>query len=135
MMTVNAVAAAPVQVMRSSCDCDHLRAIVVNSGNANACSGTSGVRDALRMRQLAAAALELPEAEVAVCSTGVIGVPLPMPKIEAGIASALEKLATDGGEHFAAAIRTTDRTSKHGGLRLALSGERCASAAQPRAPA
>ncbi len=122
MTTVNAAAAAPVQLMRSSCDCKHLRAVVVNSGNANACVGATGMRDAERMRHLTAGALELPEREVAVCSTGIIGAALPMPKVEAGIEYAFAELDYDGGDHFAAAIRTTDRTSKHGGLRLPLAG-------------
>jgi glutamate N-acetyltransferase/amino-acid N-acetyltransferase len=122
LLTRNTAAAAPVLITESECDCSRLRAVVVNSGNANACSGATGLRDADRMRQLTARCLGAPGTEVAVCSTGVIGVPLPMPKVERGIEHAAAKIAADGGERFAAAIRTTDRTAKHGALRLALGG-------------
>ena len=120
LLTRNTAAAAPVLITESECDCSRLRAVVVNSGNANACSGATGQRDADRMRRLTALSLGAPEREVAVCSTGVIGVALPMPKVERGIEHAAAKIAADGGDHFAAAIRTTDRTAKHGALRLAL---------------
>ncbi len=122
LLTRNCAAASPVQITRSECDCSRLRGVVVNSGNANACSGATGLRDADQMRRLTAHAVGLPDREVAVCSTGVIGTPLPMPKVERGIELAAAKIAADGGEHFAAAIRTTDRTAKHGALRLALAG-------------
>ena len=122
LLTRNTAAAAPVQITRSVCDGSRLRGVVVNSGNANACSGAAGLRDADRMRLLTSHALGLPDTEVAVCSTGVIGAALPMPKVERGIEHAAAKIAADGGDHFAAAIRTTDRTAKHGALRLALGG-------------
>jgi glutamate N-acetyltransferase / amino-acid N-acetyltransferase len=122
LLTRNAAAAAPVRLTRSACDCSRLRGVVVNSGNANACWGATGLRDADRMRLLTSHALGLPDREVAVCSTGVIGAALPMPKIERGIEHAAGKVAADGGDRFAAAIRTTDRTAKHGALRLTLGG-------------
>ena len=65
-----------------------LRAVVVNAGNANACTGKQGLADAARMRLLTANHLRLPVEQVAVCSTGIIGLPLPMEKIEPGIAAA-----------------------------------------------
>ena len=119
LLTRSAAAAAPVQLTRSACDCAQLRGVVVNSGNANACGGPTGLRDAERMRLLASQAVGLPEREVAVCSTGVIGTALPMPKIERGIELAAARIAPEGGDSFAAAIRTTDRSAKHGALRLA----------------
>jgi glutamate N-acetyltransferase / amino-acid N-acetyltransferase len=122
LLTRNTAAAAPVQVTRSACDCSRLRAVVVNSGNANACSGENGLHDADRMRLLTSVALALPDRAVAVCSTGVIGAALPMPMIERGIEHAAERIAADGGDRFAAAIRTTDRAAKHGALRVALNG-------------
>jgi len=119
--TQNRAAAAPVLVTRDTCDCDALRAVVVNSGNANACTGTQGHADAVRMRELTAGLLDLPVEQVAVSSTGVIGAPLPMDLIEPGIERAAEKLGHGGGERFAAAIRTTDRTEKLGAVDLELS--------------
>jgi glutamate N-acetyltransferase / amino-acid N-acetyltransferase len=118
--TRNRAAAAPVLVTRETCDCASLQAVVVNSGNANACTGERGHADAVRMRALAAELLALPAARVAVSSTGVIGEPLPMPLIDKGVHRAAGKLATDGGVQFAAAIRTTDRTEKQGALSVDL---------------
>jgi len=112
--TQNRAAAAPILVTRDSCDCAALQAVVVNSGNANACTGAQGHADALRMRELVAGLLSLPEEQVAVSSTGVIGAPLPMDVIEPGMERAAAKLDHGGGERFAAAIRTTDRTEKLG---------------------
>jgi glutamate N-acetyltransferase/amino-acid N-acetyltransferase len=120
--TQNKAAAAPVLVTRDSGECTALRAVVVNSGNANACTGAQGHADALRMRALAAGLAGLPVTETAVSSTGIIGEPLPMDVVEKGIVRAAAKLAADGGEHFAAAIRTTDRTEKMGALTVELSG-------------
>ena len=86
--TGNAAAAAPVRLTRETSDCAHLRAVVVNAGNANAVTGKQGLADAARMRLLTANQLRLPVEQVGVCSTGLIGVPLPMDKIEPGIAAA-----------------------------------------------
>lgn len=124
--TRNAAAAAPVRLTRETSDCAHLRAVVVNAGNANACTGKQGLADAARMRLLAADQLRLPVEQVAVASTGVIGVPLPMDRIEAGITLAARELlggrqpGDEGAEAFASAIRTTDRHPKHGALEVAL---------------
>jgi glutamate N-acetyltransferase / amino-acid N-acetyltransferase len=126
LFTRNTAAAAPVCVTRDESHCDRLRGVVVNSGNANACSGAVGVRDARRMRKLVAEELGLAPEEFAVCSTGVIGAALPMPRVERGIVQATSRLTRDGGTRFAAAIRTTDRSPKHGALRLVLpEGEVC----------
>jgi glutamate N-acetyltransferase/amino-acid N-acetyltransferase len=120
MFTGNAAAAAPVLLTRETGACDRLRAVVVNSGNANACTGKQGLGDAARMRLLAAGELRLPVETVAVASTGVIGVPLPMPPIEAGIVAAVAAASPGGGLDFANAIRTTDRKDKQGALALDL---------------
>ena len=120
--TSNAAAAAPVRLTRETSDCGHLRAIVVNAGNANACTGKQGLADAARMRLLTADHLRLPVEQVAVCSTGLIGVNLPMAKIEPGIAAAASALPGGAGEkasdHFATAIRTTDKHAKYGALEV-----------------
>ena len=114
--TQNAAAAAPVRLTRETSDCAHLRAVVVNAGNANACTGKQGLADAARMRLLTANHLRLPVAQVAVSSTGIIGLPLPMEKIEPGVAAAAASLSAGGGRHFVQAIRTTDKHAKGGAL-------------------
>jgi len=120
--TSNAAAAAPVRLTRETSDCAHLQAVVVNSGNANACTGKQGLADAARMRLLTANHLRLPVEQVAVCSTGLIGVHLPMDKIEPGIAAAAAALTGGAGEEasdqFATAIRTTDKHAKYGALEV-----------------
>ena len=97
VFTTNRVAAAPVQLCRERLAARQARAIIVNSGNANACTGTDGMRDARRMTRLTADLLQLEEPSVFVCSTGTIGRPLPMDKIEAGIRLAVEALSPTGG--------------------------------------
>ena len=123
LFTTNAAAAAPVRLTRGSSFCERLRGVVVNSGNANACTGKRGLGDAAQMRRVAADAFRLPPEEVAVASTGVIGVPLPIERIVSGIGKAAKSLAAGGGPDFAAAIRTTDRTPKAGALTVSLAGE------------
>ena len=120
--TGNRAAAAPVLVTRDEGADGSLRAAVVNSGIANACSGPQDIGDARRMRDLAAALIDVPAEQMAVSSTGVIGEPLPMDVIERGIKRAAARLAADRGEEFAAAIRTTDRTDKQGALSLDVKG-------------
>jgi glutamate N-acetyltransferase/amino-acid N-acetyltransferase len=116
--TSNAAAAAPVRLTRETSACDRLQGVVVNAGNANACTGKQGLADAARMRLLAAQHLRLPVELVAVASTGVIGVPLDMGKVEPGIAAAAAAMKPGGGEHFSQAIRTTDSSPKRGALEL-----------------
>jgi glutamate N-acetyltransferase/amino-acid N-acetyltransferase len=89
-----------------------VRAIVVNSGNANSCTGEQGVDDAKRMAALAAEKLGLQPAEVLVASTGVIGVYLPLDKIARGVELAAAQLSPNGGTDAAQAIMTTDTVKK-----------------------
>ncbi|MDA8067989.1 MAG: bifunctional glutamate N-acetyltransferase/amino-acid acetyltransferase ArgJ, partial [Actinomycetota bacterium] len=89
-----------------------LRAVVVNSGNANAATGSRGLGDAAAMCAAAAVAAGVDPHQVAVASTGVIGVPLPLERITAGIAALAAELRAGGGEDFARAIRTTDAIPK-----------------------
>jgi glutamate N-acetyltransferase / amino-acid N-acetyltransferase len=121
--TSNAAAAAPVRLTRETSDCAHLRAVVVNAGNANAVTGKQGLADAARMRLLTSNHLRLPVEQVAVCSTGLIGVHLPMDKIEPGIAAAAAALPGGGdagaAERFSTAIRTTDKHAKTGAVEVA----------------
>lgn len=113
VFTLNKTQAAPVvydkeQLQRSS----RFSAIVVNSGNANACTGDRGYRDTIATAQAVAAALRIPESTVLVSSTGVIGQPLPMEKILIGIRLAASELRNDGSADAAAAIMTTDTYPK-----------------------
>ena len=110
VFTVNLAKAAPLYLCQ-----DHLasskgmaRAIITNSGCANACTGPQGMSDAVETAKLTAAALHCSEHHVLVASTGVIGVNLKMDKIRAGIPQAVDALAADGGAAAARAIMTTD---------------------------
>jgi glutamate N-acetyltransferase / amino-acid N-acetyltransferase len=108
VFTTNKVTAAPVVVTAPRVQRGLCQAILVNSGNANACTGEAGLRDALRCGALAAQALGIAEEGVAVSSTGVIGVPLPMDKFEGHVAALARELAADGFISAAEAIMTTD---------------------------
>ena len=113
VFTRNRVPAAPVVLSREVIGARRrLRAAVVNSGNANACTGERGLADAREMQRLAAAAVDADPGEVIVASTGVIGVPLPMQKVGAGIEAAGGALTEDGFDAFSRAILTTDRGPK-----------------------
>ena len=110
--TTNKVKAAPVQVSSAKLNKNKIyQAIVVNSGNANCCTGNKGLLDAQEMCRLTAQELSLPEEKVLVCSTGVIGEPLPMENITNGIKSACSSLNEDDLP-FAEAIMTTDTKPK-----------------------
>jgi len=110
VFTRNQVRSAPVQVTEARVRAGKLRAVVVNSGCANALTGAAGIRDAETMAALAAAKLGLAPAEVAVASTGVTGVALPIEKIRDALPALA--LAADGGPSFARAIMTTDTVPK-----------------------
>jgi glutamate N-acetyltransferase/amino-acid N-acetyltransferase len=112
VLTRNASAAAPIRVCRERVDRGHVRAAVVNSGNANAETGEQGYADAWAMCERTAGALGLEPAVVAVAETGTIGVPLPVEAVLTGIDEAATGLAADGGGAFSDAILTTDRWPK-----------------------
>ena len=114
LFTQNRVAAAPVLVSRRLLAeaRGSVRALIVNSGNANACTGRRGIRDAESMARLTADALKIPAGSALVASTGVIGVTLPMDRIMRGIPAVLEKLSNQGGSDFSEAILTTDTRKK-----------------------
>jgi glutamate N-acetyltransferase/amino-acid N-acetyltransferase len=114
VFTQNRVCAAPVQVSRGRLPRRDARGIVVCSGNANACTGETGLRDAQRMTDLVADEIRCSSEQILVASTGVIGRPLPMPVLEAGIPRASRE-AIAGREalsHAAQAILTTDTGMK-----------------------
>jgi glutamate N-acetyltransferase/amino-acid N-acetyltransferase len=113
---------APVLLCRERVALNAIRAVVVNSGNANAATGEPGLHDAAVMARAAADAAGVGDpAAVAVASTGVIGVPLPMEPVTAGIEAAGAALSADGERAFAEAIRTTDQSAKQVCLDIALS--------------
>ncbi|MGZ7445248.1 bifunctional glutamate N-acetyltransferase/amino-acid acetyltransferase ArgJ [Paenibacillus sp. TH7-28] len=124
--TTNVFQAAPLKVTRESIASEgrRLRAVVVNSGNANACTGAQGEADAYAMRAAAAAAFGLGEHEVAVASTGVIGELLPMDLVSAGIAGLPAALTAsgEGAEGFCQAILTTDLVKKEVCVKLDAGG-------------
>jgi glutamate N-acetyltransferase/amino-acid N-acetyltransferase len=118
LFTANAAPAPPVRICRERCDLGSLRAIVANSGNANAATGPHGIEDAADMQERAADALGLSPTLVGVASTGVIGRRLPMAAILAGIEEAATELGGDRGEDFAHSIMTTDSGPKRCAVRL-----------------
>lgn len=122
LFTRNRVQAAPVRVARETLRAGSARAVVVNSGIANACTGEAGLADARRMAVLAAEAAGCRPEEVVVASTGVIGVPLPMDRLAGGIRAAAADLRPGGGADAAEAIRTTDTRRKEHALELSLPG-------------
>ncbi|MEK9520929.1 bifunctional glutamate N-acetyltransferase/amino-acid acetyltransferase ArgJ [Streptomyces venezuelae] len=112
VFTSNRIQAAPVHWSRRVLADGTVSAVVLNSGGANACTGRAGSEDARTMAEETARAVGVTPDAVAVCSTGLIGVPLPMDRITAGIALAADHLADDGGEAAAVAIKTTDTVHK-----------------------
>lgn len=122
VFTLNTVKAAPILVTQEVLKNETLQAVVINSRNANACTGEQGMNDAKEMCLLTAQALGIEKEKVAVSSTGVIGVFLPMERIEKGIASAATALSSAGGSDAAAAIMTTDTFPKQVAIQIELGG-------------
>ncbi|MFQ6066320.1 MAG: bifunctional glutamate N-acetyltransferase/amino-acid acetyltransferase ArgJ [bacterium] len=112
MFTSNKVKAAPVHYSLRKIRRHRAQAIIINSGNANACTGEKGLRDSEKMARLVAHRLGVKEALVLVASTGKIGEPLPMSRIETGIGQLVQSLSFKGGHQAAQAILTTDKITK-----------------------
>ncbi|MDR0455956.1 MAG: bifunctional ornithine acetyltransferase/N-acetylglutamate synthase [Treponema sp.] len=125
LFTTNRVKAACVQVTQEHIAAGKIRAIIANSGNANACTGQAGMDAAHRMAQLAADALSISPAETAVASTGVIGVPLPVSVIENSIGALKDSLRSDEQGHVDAleAIMTTDTRKKEIAVGVTIGGK------------
>lgn len=122
--TVNRMAAAPVQYCRAVCDrAKTVRAVIINSGNANACTGAKGLQNATEMAARTAQCLRIEADEVLVSSTGRIGIQMPMEKILNGIGLAAQSLSTDGGQNAAAAIMTTDTKKKSVAVQTQIDGK------------
>jgi glutamate N-acetyltransferase/amino-acid N-acetyltransferase len=123
VFTRNRVCAPVVLVCREHLSDHTAQAIVVNSKNANACTGEGGLADARQMASLAGQALGIPSHNVLVASTGVIGQRLPMDKIAHGIRLAADALRADGGHDAALAIMTTDTVPKEIAIQLEIGGK------------
>ncbi|WP_420644159.1 bifunctional glutamate N-acetyltransferase/amino-acid acetyltransferase ArgJ [Candidatus Leptofilum sp.] len=124
MFTKNQVVAAPVIVDRETLaqNSSRLHAVVINSKNANACTGEPGLANARATQKIAANALDCQPNQVLVLSTGVIGVQLPMGKLEAGIVAGAKGLSRENGRLAAEAIMTTDTHPKHLAVQVELPG-------------
>jgi glutamate N-acetyltransferase / amino-acid N-acetyltransferase len=112
VFTSNRVKAAPVLWSQQVLSDGGLRAVILNSGGANACTGLDGFADTHRTAELVADAIGVSAVDVAVCSTGLIGVRLPMEKVTTGINNLIPLLSDDSGQAAAEAIMTTDSVSK-----------------------
>jgi glutamate N-acetyltransferase/amino-acid N-acetyltransferase len=131
MFTGNKVKAASVLVSREHMAGGKLRAVIANSGNANACTGEAGISAARRMADLAAGKLSalyntaVTSGEVAVASTGVIGLPFPIAAVESGMDALAASLTDDASGHEAAleAIMTTDTRKKDGAVEIEIGGK------------
>jgi glutamate N-acetyltransferase/amino-acid N-acetyltransferase len=121
VFTTNKSKAAPVLVDLENIKSAVTRAVVINSGNANACTGKKGMENAREMVELTAGLLKADKSEVLVSSTGIIGVQLPMEKVRAGIEKAVAGLAPDGGDAAARGIMTTDTREKKVTVKVDLS--------------
>lgn len=124
VFTTNLAQAAPVVLSREHLRHRTHRAILVNSGGANACTGDAGLEDARRTAQRVAEFYSGDEREVLVCSTGVIGQRLDMQKLEAGINDATAQLSDENGARVAEAIMTTDTRPKRAARAVKLGGKR-----------
>jgi glutamate N-acetyltransferase/amino-acid N-acetyltransferase len=124
VFTTNVFKAAPVVYDIELLSCSHsaIQAIVTVAGNANACTGAQGLRDAERMARLTETSLSIPVDSAFVMSTGIIGRPLPMEKVEAGIRAAADALSSAGGGDAAQAIMTTDLVPKEASLQFDVKG-------------
>ncbi len=120
VFTRNKVMAAPVQYCQAALKGSATRAVVINSGNANACTGQEGLEDTGLMAKAMGKALQIPASQVMVLSTGVIGYRLPMDKILPGVSAVSKSLSNKNDDELAEAIMTTDTKPKQAGLSFLL---------------
>lgn len=123
VFTTNAFKAASVIINADRLQSGRARAVVANSGNANACTGKRGLRDARHICEFAGGLLGIDSEEVLNASTGIIGVPLPMDKIESGVREAIGVLSSEGGVPASLAIMTTDTVPKTAAYELEIGGK------------
>lgn len=120
--TTNRVKAAPVRVTQTHLRNNELRAIIANAGNANACTGVQGVQDARAMASSVAKPLGLRRREIGICSTGVIGLPLPLERITSRGAELAQNLKRSHGTKVAKAIMTSDTRHKEMAIKAEIGG-------------
>ncbi len=125
MFTTNRIKAAPVILSHQVVQKKTAQALIINSGNANACTGQKGLEDAKEIAALTTQELNLEPEQVLLASTGVIGVYLPMDLIRSGISSACKNLSRTGGQEAAKAIMTTDTRPKHFSTGFEIDGRIC----------
>jgi glutamate N-acetyltransferase/amino-acid N-acetyltransferase len=121
--TTNKVKASPVRLSMRHLKRGDLRAAIVNSGNANACNGARGDADAKAMAAAAARELDIDPRQVFVCSTGIIGVPMPVEKIETAAPALSKKLKASGLVAFSKAIMTSDKVNKVSSATVEIGGK------------
>ena len=124
VFTKNVVKGHSLQLTMEHIKSGYAQALVINSGNANACLGEQGYKDAEEMASLAAQLLNCNSKNVLVGSTGVIGMPLDLSKVRSGIKSAISSLSEEGGHDAAEAIMTTDIVSKEIAVEFEIQGEK-----------
>lgn len=123
--TTNLFQAAPLKVTRENIEKEQkIQAVIVNSGNANACTGDQGIEDAKTMGSLVGDLFSIPQHYVAVASTGVIGQHLPMDLVQQGIQKLPAHLTEDSGDHFSLSIMTTDLVPKKVAVELLVDGKK-----------
>lgn len=122
-LTQNQFRAAPVELCAGFAKKTHHRGLIINSGNANACTGEEGAANALEMCEIIAREMNVETEEIFVASTGVIGQQLPMDIIRKGLREIPKHLSREGGNEAAEAIMTTDLTSKQFAVYFELGGE------------
>lgn len=123
MFTQNRIKAAPILVNKEHLKKTIAQAIIVNSGNANCCTGKQGLKNAYLMAESAAKDLGLNREDVLVSSTGIIGKQLPMKRIKQAIPDLVNSLSKDGGYDAAEAIMTTDKIVKEIALKIKIKGK------------
>lgn len=124
VFTTNTIVASPVIVSKEHVKTALTYGVVVNSGNANACTGQKGIKDAITMCQLLAEQVDSKPEQILVASTGIIGHHLPMKNVESGVLKAAVQLANSSGagNNFATAIMTTDTRSKQAFRQIKIAG-------------
>jgi len=121
--TTNRIKAAPVRLSKRHLRHGDIRALIVNSGNANACNGKQGFHDAKLMAQFAASSLGLDPRQIFVCSTGIIGYPLPVEKVEIATPKIVKKLKASGWNDFSRSIMTSDKVNKVCSVKTLIGGK------------
>src|SRR5580698_8648192 len=126
LFTTSQVCAAPVKVSMPRANKAHAQAIVVNSGNANACTGAQGLKDAREMTDIAAKIFQIPTENILVASTGRIGVTMPMANVKRGIiaAAGLLDASPESAHHAAESIMTSDTRPKEVAVEFVLDGRK-----------